>query len=146
MVSANEATLNKLNEEIEKNPEKYKGTAYKVSNVLITSLEPGSHDTNYFVKLKNSEKHQFLVDVVFDDREGQTLKLTMWKPFTKMVGMTPGAFVGLPEQQKKVAIEKIDSEARYEIMLKLTKDGFRVTCSSLLVMWVPPPVTKRIGL
>ena len=41
--------------------------------------------------------------------------------------MTAGTFVELEEEQKKDAIGNIDSEARYNIVVKFTNDGFKLT-------------------
>ena len=47
------------------------------------------------------------------------MSLNMWQHFAKVVGMTYGAFVELEEDQQKVAIESTDSEARYDIVVKI---------------------------
>ena len=41
--------------------------------------------------------------------------------------MTAEAFVKLEEDQQKVAFESIENEARYNIEVKFTNDGFKLT-------------------
>jgi hypothetical protein len=46
--------------------------------------------------------------------------------FGKVIGMPAGDFVGLGEDQQKSAIEGIDSEVRYDIVVKYSTDGFKL--------------------
>ena len=46
--------------------------------------------------------------------------------------MTAEAFINLEEDQQKVAIGSIENEARYNIEVKFTNDGFKQTILNLL--------------
>ena len=62
--------------------------------------------------------------------------------------MTTGAFVELEEDNQKTATESIDNEARYEIVVKFTNSGFKLTNLELAGKdndegdAVSPPATK----
>ena len=78
------------------------------------------------LEIKTGE-YQFCIQAVLADAKGQTLFLKMWELFGKVVWMTSGTFVELEEEQKKDAIEKIDSNSLYSTVVKLTNDGFKLT-------------------
>ena len=67
----------------------------KILDLRIIDLSPGSFKHEYIVQYtssKKAEEFQFGVLAVFEDREGQKLELQIWKPFAKVIGMTPKAF------------------------------------------------------
>ena len=44
-----------------------------------------------------------------------------------MIGLTANEFVELNEAQKEKAFDVIESEAQYDIVVKITSDGFKLT-------------------
>ena len=60
------------------------------------------------------------------DSKGQTLPLKMWEPFAKVIGITAWIFLELEEDEKTKAFANIDSDARYDIVVKFTNDGFKL--------------------
>ena len=122
--------LRSLHERIEKDSKTLLGMSFTIVNLRMIELDPGSFKYQYYVQYTSGEKagtYQFCVLTVFQDDEGQTLPLQMWGPFAKVIGMTAEAFVNLEEDQQKVAIESIENEARYNIEVKFTNDGFKLT-------------------
>ena len=122
--------LTSLHERIEKDSKTLLGNSFTIVNLRMIELDPGSFKYQYYVQYTSGEKagtYQFCVLKVVQDDEGQTLPLQMWGPFAKVIGMTAEAFVNLEEDQQKVAIESIENEARYNIEVKFTNDGFKLT-------------------
>ena len=106
------------------------GKSFKVVGVRISELDPGSYKQEYTVQLTSGGKkgdYQFCVSAVFMDSKGQTLPLKMWEPLAKVIGMTARNFVELEEDEKTKAFANIDSDARYDIVVKLTNDGFKLS-------------------
>ncbi len=51
----------------------------------------------------------------------------MWKPFEKVIGMTAAEFKKLSGEQQHQAFESIEDDVRYDIVVKFTSDGFKLT-------------------
>lgn len=123
--------LNSLLGSTAKDPEYFFGKSFKVVGVRISELDPGSYKQEYTVQLTSGERkgeYQFCVSAVFKDSKGQTLQIKqMWEPFAKVIGISARDFVELEEDEKMKAFANIDSDARYDIVVKFTNDGFKLS-------------------
>ena len=119
-----------LHEQLAKDPKKLQHLVLKILDLRIIDISPGSFKFEYVVQCtscKNAGEFQFCVLAVFEDDEGQKLELQVWEPFAKVIGMTPKTFEELQEEQKKNAIENINSETRYNLRVKVTDGGIKLT-------------------
>ena len=51
----------------------------------------------------------------------------MWEPFAKVIGISAKDFEELEEDEKMKVFANIDSDARYDIVVKFTNDGFKLS-------------------
>ena len=121
--------LNSLLGGIAKGPEYFWGKSFKVVGVRISELDPGSHKQEYTAQLTSGERKgecQFCVSAVFKDPKIQTRQTKqMWEPFAKVIGISARGSVELKDKKMK-AFANIDSDARYDIVVKFTNDGFKL--------------------
>jgi len=128
--SAVDARLRWLHEQLEKDPKKLQHLVFKILDLRIIDLTPGSFKYEYTVQRTSGKKageFQFCVMAVFEDDEGQKLELQIWEPFAKVIGMTAEAYEELQEEQKRDAFENIDSATRYNLKVKVTDGEFKLT-------------------
>jgi hypothetical protein len=106
---------------------KVNGELFKIQGLLVISADPGSYTREYIVELgKGTGIFEFCASVIFQDDEGESLTLPLWKPFEKVIGMTAAEFKKLSVEQQEQEFRSIDDDARYDIVVKSTSDGFKL--------------------
>jgi hypothetical protein len=109
------------------NKEEYgESESFQIRGLHVSDLDPGSFKDEYFVRLKNGD-FEFCCVAVFEDDDGDRLTLKMWKHFEKLIRITAAEFVELSEAQQAEAFRDIEREARYDIVVKFTSGGFKLT-------------------